>query len=307
VVTTWQSGSVATGEDAARRRRKRPSVSVGDVIEVTLGTGKIAYVHYCCDWKGMAVVRALPGRWERPLSPARLQQLVSGPDDFVKRCFVQHFVRGSGIEIVANIEAPEGRRSLPAAWLGGRRANGGDGYVQLADGTTQLSSEFARVHPELDLSWLPVSSICTSPIDLEDRPNPVSTTTKASAIPRLLVYRYDEVAGGRGVHMQPPMHAPAQLRTVLSCGPEKLQRHPSSCQRHSHTWPDPCTVRENTGWSFRPLRRSALIRAAEDATRAHCPGPIIVLTLYSARTILESRVGGRRHRRVHGVVPEPDR
>jgi hypothetical protein len=109
---------VAADLGPAKRRRRQKTV-LGDVLEVVLGTGRFAYVQYCCDWRGVPVARVLPGRWERPLSPDRLRELVAGPDERVVRCLLQRFVKGAGIEVVAHLDVPAGREALPGPPDGG--------------------------------------------------------------------------------------------------------------------------------------------------------------------------------------------
>jgi hypothetical protein len=121
---------------------------MGDIIEVRLGSGRIAYLHYCCDWRKatllVPVVRALPGRWEEPLGRERLRDLVAGRDDFVRLCFVQQFVTGADIEVVDNVGGPENRRSLPGVWSIRRSDDLAEGRIVAADGVYQSAASYAQ-------------------------------------------------------------------------------------------------------------------------------------------------------------------
>jgi hypothetical protein len=103
---------------------------------------------------------------------------VDGPDEDTKLCFVQNFVKGSGIEIVANHEAPEGKRALAGVWSVRRPDDLIYGDIVLPDGRHVSAPIFADAHPEVDLSRLPSSGIHMSPLDLEDERHPATIETE---------------------------------------------------------------------------------------------------------------------------------
>ena len=153
------------------------------MIEVQLGTGRFADLHYWCNWRGgVPVIRVLAGRWETALGKEQLRELVEGPDEDIKLCFIQSFVKGSGIQIVANYDAPQTRPSLAGVWSGHRPDDLIYGDIILPDGRYVSAPAFAEAHPDVELGRLPASGICMSPLDLEDEKHPAMIETERALV-----------------------------------------------------------------------------------------------------------------------------
>ena len=133
---------------------------IGDVIEMRLPLGRLAYLQYISDSQHAEFVRVLPGLFETALSSEVLGELVAGEDRFVWQAGLELIVPRHG-RLVGNQPVPPDRQSPPALREFCRpSAENPQGWLIFThDGQEVSSKRYAEQHPDIDQTMLPTSNL----------------------------------------------------------------------------------------------------------------------------------------------------
>lgn len=141
-----------------KMRRAANKAKSGDVIEIKLTSGELAYVQYLGHAQMRPFVRVLPGRYNTRPDIASLVLLAGGPDVYVLPSMLAGNVSAANGTVVANSPIPEPRLERPPL----RKRSGTDDWKIIdSDGNTVKRHEFAQTHPEIDQSKLAWDEICS--------------------------------------------------------------------------------------------------------------------------------------------------
>jgi hypothetical protein len=144
-------------------------MSRGDVIEVDLPSGRLAYIQDLGQGRGGRLARFLPGKFEIPLRGEQLRSLVRGKSLYSAHCLIEFLLVEEGARIVANLPVPDGEGSIPAMVTMGAPKDWRRWWVTDEDGVRMPAPEYLRSHPGVEITEIVRSDDAPGPKELRAR------------------------------------------------------------------------------------------------------------------------------------------
>lgn len=136
-------------------RARKPRILKGDVIEVQLSGGRVAYVQNIGVHRLLRVVRFLPGVFEKRLDDSRLEALVAGRSLYRSNSIIDLLLIDGSARVIKRLPVPSDEDSVPTMVTGAWSEDPMEWWVTESDGTEMKAHEYLRAHPGIRLQDLP--------------------------------------------------------------------------------------------------------------------------------------------------------
>jgi hypothetical protein len=127
----------------------------GDVVELTVGQHRLAYLQDCGLGWGLRLARFLPGVYGHTLSASELKKLVEGPSLYRAHCLIDFLLDEDGTRVAANLPVPVGEDVPPDMVSISLGDDWRRWWIKTSDGSKVPATEYAISHPETDVTLLP--------------------------------------------------------------------------------------------------------------------------------------------------------
>lgn len=153
----WERRLQALAAEHGGAYERARLASPGDVIQLQLQDGRLAYVQYACPGWAAPVARACAGLFDAPLDGDALRRLVEAPSLFRSQCYLDLLLGEQHGTVVAHLPVPDAEAALPPFRLFAYSPKRTE--ITEPDGEQINGVEFLHRHPGTDLDTVPVWAI----------------------------------------------------------------------------------------------------------------------------------------------------